>query len=247
MFYYEKPPLVFVHGLAEDHSIFNRQVAFLKEKGFVTYASDLAGHGNTPLPSGKLTIARHASDLERILDTEGIEIANLIGFSLGGTISLEFAYKKPHRVGKMCLINPGLCIDKFMTWKIKLLAPFLKVLEYASKLDKKQRLNEIDLSKSPFSTVYYSFPYGLKKINLHSLDLNLHALLDYGVPEYLNEIKTETLILRGKNDELLKRESVLHLQEQLANSDLIEIPGNHVVMLSNTAEVNKVLWEYFSC
>lgn len=247
MFYYERPPLVFVHGLGEDQSIFNRQIAFLKEKGWVTYAYDLAGHGNTPLPPGKPTIAKHAADLEKILDTNGIEIANLVGFSLGGTVSLEFAYQKPERVGKMCLINPGLCIDKFMTWKISLLKPFLNVLKYVGKLDKKQRLNDIDLSKAPFSTVYYSFPYGLKKINLQSLDLNLRALLEYGVPEYLSEIKTETLIIRGKSDELLKRKSVLHLQEQLANADLVEIPGNHVVMLSNTDEVNRILLEYFGC
>ncbi len=246
MFYYEKPPLVFIHGLGEDHSIFNRQVAFLKENGFTTYAYDLAGHGTSPLPSGKPTIARHASDLERILDTEGIEIANLVGFSLGGTISLEFAYQKPHRVGKMCLINPGLYGEKFMSWKVNMLKPFLKALKYISKWDKKQRLNYVDLSKAPFSTAYYSFPYGLRRINLHSLDANLHAFMEHGIPEYLSEIKTETLLLRGKSDELLKRESALFLQEKLANSKLVEITGNHVLMLSNTAEVNKILLEYFS-
>ncbi len=245
MYYYEKPPLVFVHGLAEDHSIFNRQISFLQERNFVTYTYDLAGHGNTPLPKEKLTISRHADDLERLLDKEGIEIANIVGFSLGGTISLEFASKYPERIAKMCLINPGLYCKELMTWQVNLLEHCLKGLKWASKYDKKQRFNHIDLSQAPFSTAYYSFPYGLTRINLQGLYANVHAFMNYGVPEYLHEIGTETLILRAKSDELLKKELAYFLHGKLKNSELREMEGNHVLMLSNTEEVNRTLAEYF--
>lgn len=238
-------PIVFVHGLAEDYSIFNRQVAFLKEKGFVTFAYDLAGHGNNPLREGKPTVTGLALDLEKILDAEDIETANLVGFSMGGTISLEFAYRNPKRVEKLCLINPALYRDDFITWKVAMLKPFLEVLKYFGRWDKKQRVNDIDLSKAPFSTAYYSFPYGLRKINLQSLDANIGAFIEHGVPGYLSEIETKTLIICGKDDELLKRKLPLFLQDELPNSDLVEVKGNHVLMLSNTEEVNGILLDYF--
>src|SRR3990170_4536587 len=50
----------------------------------------------------------HAGDLERLLEHLGVERAHLVGLSLGGTVSIDFALRKPESVRSLTLISSGL-------------------------------------------------------------------------------------------------------------------------------------------
>jgi pimeloyl-ACP methyl ester carboxylesterase len=241
----EGPLITLIHGLGEDHSIFEKQTSYLQDLGYSTLAFDLRGHGRSPLTE-KISIASHAQDLETILQKENIKETNLVGFSLGASIALEYTYQHPEKVNKLCLINPGLYNKKFFTKKLKLVNLFLRFLEQLAKTDKSLRKKTVDLSKTPATPVYFALPYSLRNTSLTGLYASLKAMKEYGVPDYLPEIKTPALILISKKDELVKPALSQYLHQQLPDSELSIVKGNHLLLLKNPKEVNKQLKEFFS-
>lgn len=87
--------VVLLHGFAEDSSIWDKQVAFLKN-GFRLIVPDLPGSGhsdviNNPEPC----IEEYAAIVKLVLEKEQIRSCVMIGHSLGGYITLAFAEKYP--------------------------------------------------------------------------------------------------------------------------------------------------------
>ena len=168
----------------------------------------------------------------------------MIGFSLGAAVALEFAYRNPDLVDRLVLINPGLYHRDFMTWNVKILYPFLPLLGKIANLDLKVRANPDDLSKALFSTAYYSLPNGLKNTSLNGLYQNIVAFMEYGIPDYLDQIKQETLIIRSDVDELIREGASDLIHEKLKNSSKLLVKGNHAVILSNPEEINKKIIKF---
>lgn len=82
------PPVVMVHGLAEDHLTWRHQQDVLT--GYRTHAYDIRGHGGTTLGDADGTPEQLRDDLLAFLDTV-TGPAFVVGFSLGGTIALAAA------------------------------------------------------------------------------------------------------------------------------------------------------------
>ena len=92
------PPVVLVHGLAEDHRSWDAVMAHLGE--FTVYALDLRGHGRTTPGHGGVTLSQLSDDLLAFLgDVTGP--AAVVGYSLGGTIGLKAATVNPTRIGHL--------------------------------------------------------------------------------------------------------------------------------------------------
>ena len=82
------PPVVLLHGLAEDHASWNPVIGHLG--GCTSYAVDLRGHGATTAGAGRGTLEQLGDDLVAFLH-EVSGPARVVGYSLGGTIALEAA------------------------------------------------------------------------------------------------------------------------------------------------------------
>ncbi len=78
-------PVVFVHGLAEDHDSWSDRQT--EVDGRPTYAYDLRGHGGTTIGDADGTLAQLGRDLLAFLASVS-GAAEVVGFSLGGTIAL---------------------------------------------------------------------------------------------------------------------------------------------------------------
>lgn len=96
-------PVVFIHGLAEDATIWNGQADFLSS-GFQLIIPDLPGSGRSPLPE-QVSMEGLAGAVKAVLDAEGIEQAVLIGHSMGGYVMLAFAELYPQRVKALGLFH----------------------------------------------------------------------------------------------------------------------------------------------
>ena len=97
------PPVVLIHGLADDHRAW-RHVAgrLMLDHRVILY--DLRGHGSSSLgePDGRL--AQLGGDLVGLCDALELERATLAGFSLGGTIAMRVALDAPERVAALALV-----------------------------------------------------------------------------------------------------------------------------------------------
>lgn len=100
------PWVVFIHGAAHDHSVWNLQSRYLAHHGRNVLAVDLPGHGRSagqPLES----ITALADWLLATLGAAGIASAALIGHSMGSLITLEAAARAPERIRRLALIGTG--------------------------------------------------------------------------------------------------------------------------------------------
>ena len=82
------PPVVLLHGLAEDLRSWEAVAAHLGE--FSVYTLDLRGHGRTTAGEGAGTLLQLSDDLDAFLGTVTGPAA-VVGYSLGGTIGLRAA------------------------------------------------------------------------------------------------------------------------------------------------------------
>jgi 3-oxoadipate enol-lactonase len=97
------PAVVLSHGILMDHSMFDRQVAALRDEcRVITW--DERGHGGTASP-GPFTYWDSARDVFALLDHLGVDVAVLGGMSQGGFLSLRAALLDPGRVRALILID----------------------------------------------------------------------------------------------------------------------------------------------
>ena len=82
------PPVVLLHGLAEDLRSWDAVAAHLGE--FAVYTLDLRGHGRTTAGEGAGTLSQLSDDLAAFLSAVTGPAA-VVGYSLGGTIGLKAA------------------------------------------------------------------------------------------------------------------------------------------------------------
>ena len=95
--------VMFIHGAANDHSVWTLQSRYFAYHGFNVLAVDLPGHGKSAGPALP-SIEDMAGWTLRVLDAVGIDKATLVGHSMGSLIALEAAANAQQRVEKLVLI-----------------------------------------------------------------------------------------------------------------------------------------------
>jgi pimeloyl-ACP methyl ester carboxylesterase len=111
------PTIVFVHGAAFDHSVWQWQSRYFAHHGFNALAVDLPGHGRSP-GSLRSTIEESAAWLLALLDSANLERACLVGHSMGSLVTLEATLRAPQRVTRLVLIGAAVPMpvgDAFLT------------------------------------------------------------------------------------------------------------------------------------
>jgi pimeloyl-ACP methyl ester carboxylesterase len=99
-----QPTLVFVHGAANDHSVWTLQSRYFAHHGRNVLAVDLPGHGRSH--GAALTSVEAIADwLIGFQDAIGLRQAALIGHSLGSLAVLAAAARHPDRVTKIALLG----------------------------------------------------------------------------------------------------------------------------------------------
>src|SRR5262249_7585513 len=75
------PAVVFLHGAAMDHSVWQWQSRYFAHHGRSVLAIDLPGHGRSPGPA-RDTIEANAAWVRAFLDAAGLRQAALVGHSM---------------------------------------------------------------------------------------------------------------------------------------------------------------------
>ncbi|HTW99273.1 MAG TPA: alpha/beta fold hydrolase [Acidimicrobiales bacterium] len=97
------PPVVLIHGLADDHRAWRSVVPDLALRSDV-FLYDLRGHGESALGDADGTLLQLSEDLAALMEVAGIGPAVLGGFSLGGTVAMRCAIDHPELVSALALV-----------------------------------------------------------------------------------------------------------------------------------------------
>jgi pimeloyl-ACP methyl ester carboxylesterase len=100
----EGPPLVFVHGAAEDGRVWRRQLGTLADE-FTVVAWDEPGAGRSSDVPGDFTLADYASCLAAVIEELALGPAHVAGLSWGGTVAQELYRHRPELVATLILVG----------------------------------------------------------------------------------------------------------------------------------------------
>ena len=105
--------LVVVHGHGGHSGIFDRLVEYLVDCGYIIYSFDLRGHGRSPGQRGYINSwAEYRTDLRAFLELVKTKQPDLplflVGQSMGGLITSDYALREPNLLQGLILISPAL-------------------------------------------------------------------------------------------------------------------------------------------
>ena len=106
----EGPPLVFVHGVAEDARVWRPQLAALADE-FTVVAWDEPGAGRSSDLPADFGLADYANCLAAVIEALALGPAHVAGVSWGGTVIQELYRHHPALVATLILV------DTYAGWK----------------------------------------------------------------------------------------------------------------------------------
>jgi len=231
-------PLVFIHGVGLDHKMWKPQIDSLKNYSTLTY--DLLGHGKTDLILNEITLDDFSSQLRSILKFLKIDKINLIGFSLGSLIAINFASNFQNVLEKLILI--GTTYKRTDEQRAKVLERYeqAKLNKPISKQALERWFSDKYLKSNP--EIYNQFTKILnKKPEDHLNFLKAYKLFANHIDnvEIIKNIKTKTLVMTGSNDLGSTVEMSKSLANDLINSNFIKISnGKHLCSIECVDDVN---------
>ncbi len=231
-------PVVFIHGVGLDHQMWDQQVDYLSEFSILTY--DLLGHGKTPFHKDKLNLKDFSNQLLELLDHLKIEKINLVGFSLGSLIALDFSSHFQNKVEKLILIGTtykrsdqerSLVLDRYNQAKLN---------KPISRQALKRWFSDKYLEENP--ETYDFFMNILNKVpDDHKNFLKAYELFanHYDDFEAIKKIDRKTLVMTGSEDNGSTPAMSKELVKDLVNSTYIEIKnGKHLCSIECVDDVN---------
>jgi len=116
------PHLVLIHGIGGSVDVWRKQFEHLPRTHRVL-ALDLPGCGRSAIPTAYPSDALHmlATAVRGLMQQVGMEQATLIGSSLGGAVTVEFAMRWPELVASLVLVGPAGMTSK-VAWPLRLMS-----------------------------------------------------------------------------------------------------------------------------
>jgi pimeloyl-ACP methyl ester carboxylesterase len=100
------PTVVFVHGAANDHSVFALQSRYFAHHGRNAIAVDLPGHGRSAGEALE-SVEALAQWLAALIDALQLDAVSLVGHSMGALVCLQLAGRRPASVAQLALLGPA--------------------------------------------------------------------------------------------------------------------------------------------
>ena len=203
-------PLVLIHGGGSTiETTFGRVIPLLAKHRQVI-AVELQAHGRTNDRGTALSFEQDADDVIALLSHLKIDKADFLGFSNGGTTTLQIAIRHPKMVNKLVLASA-------LSKRNGVPAQFWDYMKQAALVNMPQELKDGYLKV----TADYA---GLQIMHDRDVQrmLNFKDIADV----LMKSIKAPGLIINGDKDVILP-EHALEMHRMLSNSELLIVPGVH--------------------
>jgi 3-oxoadipate enol-lactonase len=240
------PAIVLVHGYPFNRTMWDEQVALLRDK-YRVVRLDLRGHGQSESSKGPATMNLMAQDMASLLDQLNISRAVLVGLSMGGYVTLAFYGLFPTRVEKLVLADTRAQADTEEGKKVR--------AEQAQKIlaEGMGGIADMMLPKLLAPETVSKRPEVVKRVRAMMLQTKpegaASALGGMAVredqTERLSEIKVPTLILVGREDAITPVADSEKMHAAIAGSRFLVIENaGHVSNIEQPEQFNRVLSDF---
>ena len=223
----EEENVFFLHGLGGNIYNWAYQTKYFSETNNVV-SLELPGHGRSSGKGGS-SIEFYTELIRKFLDIMKLDNLVIVGHSMGGVISLDFAFKFPERVKALVLVATSAKFD-IPTQKLMELKNNMESI-FGSLEKAKEKMKDIDDR--------------LVTNDLMVMLGDVMAVKKYDGTSHLSELKMPTLVIGGADDILAPVSYSEQLHASIKNSELrvIENAG-HMVMVEAPQEFNAALEEF---
>lgn len=249
------PVVMMIHGLAGQAHTFDAVATHLAEKYHV-YCLDVRGRGESEWgESDGYYTDNYVADLEKIRDALGIRRMALVGTSMGGIISMNYAATHGEFVAKAVLNDIGPEIDP------RGLARIADYVGHAPEMfpDMKAVVKYYRENYGPMvEHVPDDMVEDFARWNVRKSDTGVYVWkMDPAVRQFGNQrpaaldqweavrrITCPVLILRGANSDVLAAETAQRMVSEMKDARLVEVPGVGHAPLLVEPEAVKALDEF---
>jgi pimeloyl-ACP methyl ester carboxylesterase len=98
-------PVVLLHGAFYNINMNWGQLIPELAKTRKVIALEFQGHGHTPYSDRKMDIVEFAKDVEGLMKYLKVDSADVVGYSMGGSVAYQLAIQSPKRVRKVVIIS----------------------------------------------------------------------------------------------------------------------------------------------
>lgn len=225
-------PVVMLHGAYMTVNGWGELLPKLAENRKVI-ALELQGHGRTADSDRPYSYSALASDVAGVLEYLEVDNADILGYSFGGTVGIQFAINYPQLVRKSVIISTVYKYDGWLPKVREALASFQPDF-----FDNTPMKTEYE-SLAPDPSHWYAFVDKFMKFDTECFDLG---------EENIRSIQSPALLIMGDNDGVdithktefykLLGGDVFGDMESLPKSQLAIFPGTtHVGIISQTEKM----------
>jgi pimeloyl-ACP methyl ester carboxylesterase len=251
------PPVLMLHGLGGNKASFLPTVAALAPS-FRAIAVDMLGFGESDKPLGASYRPDYqARGVAKLLDALGLERAHLLGHSMGGRVALELGFRDPSRTRGLVLMTPAMAWLRDRPWApfLRFVRPELGLLQLAprrivepfmkwalpgagtslgdSAIDEFVRVYTTARGRAAFyaaaRSVYLDEPHG-----------------DNGFWTRLRSLAPESLFIWGKNDRLVPRAFMTHVERALPAARHVELDCGHLPQFERPREAHAAIAKFLA-
>ncbi|MDY0004192.1 MAG: alpha/beta hydrolase [Polyangia bacterium] len=236
-------PIVMANGLGGTFDAWRHVVSALGDRYRIVCWDYRGLYGSArPRDLSSLTVPNHCRDLEALLEREGIGEAVFMGWSMGTQVNFEFHRAHGSMMKGLILLN-GTCGAPFDT---ALGIPGSKKIILAG-LELMRRFPSLISKGTSLATGWSQLVPVLQQLGLvgQTLDLEvfgdlagefvkldfevysatLRALGDHDACDVLSQVRCPTLLITGDRDVMTPVSTARHIKEQIADCELVVIPG----------------------
>ena len=216
-------PLVLIHGGGSTIEVTFAQILPIFSKHNKVIAVELQAHGRTSDRNSPESFEQDADDVAALLKYLKVDKANILGFSNGGTTTLQIAIRHPEIVNKVVDVAGASQREGF-------LPGFFDGFNGAT----------IDMMPAPLKTAFLKVnPDNDKLLNMFHKDVERMKNFKDIPDDYIRGIKAPTLIIVGSQD-VMPVEHAVKLTHLIAGAQLAVLPGVHGACLGEvTAKLSK--------
>jgi len=235
------PPLVFVHGAAEDGRIWRPQLEGLCDE-FTVVAWDEPGAGRSAEAPAGFSLPEYAGCLAALIDKLALGPAHVAGLSWGGTVVLELYRRHPELVATLILV------DTYAGWKGSLPEDEVQRRVAGARAMLAAPRDEFDPTlpglfagdpPAPFARLLAEIAAGVRPA---SMQTQLLLMAETDVRDVLPTISVPTLLVWGEQDVRSPLDVARQFEQAIPGAELVVIPSaGHVSNLEQPKLFNEAV------
>ena len=204
----DKRPLILLHGALGSIEHWTELAPLLSD--FDLHMFNFAGHGGKVCQEA-FSIDMFAHDLLLYMDHNGIEVADIFGFSMGGYVALRFAQDHSDRVGRIVTLG-----TKF-NWTPEVAEKQFSLLNPEKILEKVPHFAEALQERHA--------PLDWKDVVTKTSDMLMRLGNGEAVDFTKSTFENEVTIMVGDQDRVVKFGEAVEVAEALPNGTFLPLPG----------------------